>query len=267
MKLEDRPSSTAIGPFRPVPGCPDFPSTPSSSIEHVNPGGIGCAPFAFDAAFHKLTASSVNSLTWRGHVLKGCRLIIVRTILFRNRGSVQDSFFKQISVWILTRRAFWYASSRGFQTCGHPLRESVEICEDVAKPTQIGEQPSFKNEGMETSRHFTVTHQSRWKPMNYHLHDPWTHWSCSSSSSLQFAIMLPAKSNKWYTLRSLHLRIPDSSRRAGSTSYICSKDWSHVRSRFAATCYVGQLTQLSLREAALILASSRNRRLDIHGSI
>ena len=70
-----------MGPVRPEPGCPDLPSTPSSSTAHVNPGGSGATFGTRADAAQYFTASSVNSLTCSGHLLNGWRAIIDRTIL------------------------------------------------------------------------------------------------------------------------------------------------------------------------------------------
>ena len=75
------PSVTLIGPWRPDPARPDFPSTPSNSTVHVNPGGSEEATSLVIVSFQYWWASCVNSLTCRGHVLNGGRDIIVRTIL------------------------------------------------------------------------------------------------------------------------------------------------------------------------------------------
>lgn len=119
MLRSSLPSSMLIGPWRPDPTWPDFPSTPSNSRVHVNPGGSGGATSLL--TFQYCSASFVNSLTWRGHVLNGDTDIIVRTIL-EHHIQLASEFDKGIHD--TNKMFFWSALRR------RPILPS-RICRDL----------------------------------------------------------------------------------------------------------------------------------------
>ena len=115
------PLSMLMGPWRPDPTWPDFPSTPSNSTVHVNPGGSGEGASLVVLSSQYCSASCVNSLTWRGHVLNGGFDIIFRTIL-EYRIQLASKFDK--GVHETNNMFFWIALRR------RPIPPS-RICRDL----------------------------------------------------------------------------------------------------------------------------------------
>ena len=122
MLRSSLPSSVVIGPGRPDPTWPDFPSTPSNSTEHVNPGGSGEAMLLESLLFQYCSASCVNNLTWRGHVLNGGFDIIVRAIL-EYRMQLASEFDK--GVHRTTNKMFFWSAGRR-----NPILQ-LRMCRDL----------------------------------------------------------------------------------------------------------------------------------------
>ena len=134
------PSLTLIGPCRPEPTLPDFPSTPSNSTLQVKPNGSGRAMASLPASCHPWTASWVNSFTCKGHVWYGCLEIIERTILkatlmlnlLFSKVTRTECSSRDISIFCLRKKELYQFH-----------REDALKDEDVAMPIQTGVQPFF----------------------------------------------------------------------------------------------------------------------------